>query len=121
MRTNRSVLLSIAGLALCASMVTFGTAMAPSVALACPDEAQAGEGKCACGKDKADCEAAKADGSCGGCDHDKAAAKDEKACACAPGEDGKCACGADCPSNTGGKCTKEGAASPAEKEGGCHG
>ncbi len=120
MRTSRSVLLSIGGLALCASILTFGSAMLPATAFACPGEANAAEGKCACGKDKADCEAAKADGSCGGCEHGKAAAKDDKPCACAPGEDGKCACGADCPSNHGGKCAKEGAAAPAEKkEGGC--
>jgi hypothetical protein len=116
MRTYRSVLLSIGGIALCASMLTLGSATLPTAALACPGEAHAGEGKCDCGKDKADCEAAKADGSCGGCEHGKAAAKDGKACACAPGEDGKCACGAECPSNHGGKCAKDAAATPAGDE-----
>jgi hypothetical protein len=67
------------------------------------------------------CEAAKAAG--GGCQGGCAdKAKDEKACACSPGADGKCACGADCPSEHGGNCTKEGAAAPAEeKPGGCMG
>ena len=88
MRTSRSFFLSIGGLALCASLATFGVAMTPVTTLACPDEANAAEGKCACGRDKADCEAAKADGSCGGCEHGKAAGKDAKACACAPGDDG---------------------------------
>jgi hypothetical protein len=137
MRTYRSIFLSLGGLALCASMVTFGTIAIPTAALACPGEAHAGEGKCDCGKDKADCEAAKADGSCAGCDKgdcgaakadgscggcDKgAAAKDGKACACVPGDDGKCTCGAECPAHHGGKCPKEGAAAPGKKEGGCHG
>jgi hypothetical protein len=167
MRTYRSILLSVGGLALCASMATFGSVVIPATALACPDEAHAGEGKCDCGMDEAACAAAKAaggcagcdkadgdcaggdkakaDGSCAGCDKakadggcagcdkakadgscagcDKAAgAKDDKACACAPGEDGKCTCGSDCPVHHGGKCAKEGAAAPGDKkEGGCHG
>lgn len=80
-------------------------AFATGNASACPGQ----EGGCACAK------AAAAAQDSAGANHDS-----NKACACAPGEGGKCACGADCPSNHGGECSHgKAAASEAPKNGAC--
>ena len=108
-----------------AAVVTALFAFASGPARACPGQ----EGGCACAKAAAapgDASAAgtcagheeKAEaGSCAGHDEKAAAGDDAKACACEHDKDGKCACGAGCAANHGGKCEHAAGA----KEGGCGG
>lgn len=88
MRSSRLLLLAAGAVLTTLVTLTAGGAQA------CPGQ----DGECACAK------AAAAQGS--------GAPADKTACACAPGEDGKCAkCGTDCPSLKGGEC-KHAAACP---------